>query len=162
MYIEEGVILHRSSVITRGVVLGSGTSVAQGTTISRSVIGKRCLIGKNVIVEDSYILDDTVIEADSVVRRSMIAAEAFVGKRSRIEDGTILSWSVRVNSEGNGTVVKGKKITRKQGDGVRAKSEEPKTVSLVGEKGEGFEYQPLSDEEEDGVVGTGLRKPIIS
>jgi translation initiation factor eIF-2B subunit epsilon len=143
--------LHRSATVGNGTIISSGCSIGANSTVLRSVIGNRCIIGRNVHIEDSYIMDDCVISDDTRISRSVLASEVVISKRNRIQDGACLSWGVRTS---DGVTVTGKKIIRKRIDD-ETKKEDSDYFSAVGEKGEGFEYQP-SNEDDDGAADTGL------
>lgn len=154
VYREEGVVLARSCHIGRKTVIGRATSVGEGSFISNSVIGRRCVIGRNVKIEGAYIWDDAFIGDGTVIQDAIIANEASVGKKCKIMPGALLSYGVHI-SDGI-TVKEGSRITRKKR--VTGYEEDEivtgeTDVSIVGEKGSGFEYEADEDEEDEEHLG---------
>jgi carbonic anhydrase/acetyltransferase-like protein (isoleucine patch superfamily) len=152
IYKEQGVILGRSCIINRRTVIGAGTSIADGTVISNSVIGRNCIIGRNVTIEGAYIWGDAVIGDGSVIKQAIIANEAVVGKKCIVEPGALLSYAVRI---ADGTTVQGtRRITRaKRKRGAfddEVEKGEP-DFAVVGEKGDGFDFETDDEDQDDEV-----------
>lgn len=144
---EDGVVLARTCKAGKRTVLGKDTAIGDGSVITNSIIGRRCHIGKNVTISDSYIWDDVVVEDGSEVDRAIIANEAVVGKNCTVQPGALISYSVRI---GNGKEVKaGLRITRAKRKRADVEGEPlsrvPADTALVGEGGEGYEFE---DEDE--------------
>jgi translation initiation factor eIF-2B subunit epsilon len=100
-----------------------------------------------VKIEAAYIFDNVSIGDGSIVKHSIVSSEAVLGKKSRVEEGALLSWSVRIS---DGTTVMGTKITRKRkeadGDEVTKGVTDP---SIVGSTGEGFEFKIDEDQDDE-------------
>lgn len=148
VYREEGVVLARSCHIGPRTVIGRATAVGEGSQISNSIIGRRCIIGRNVKISGAYIWDDAYIGDGTVVQDAIIANEASVGKKCNIMPGALLSYGVHVS---DGMTIKSRitKMKREQGyeqdEVVRGETDK----DIVGQKGEGFEYETSEDEDED-------------
>ncbi|KAL2828989.1 nucleotide-diphospho-sugar transferase [Aspergillus cavernicola] len=145
LYQEKDVTLARSCVVGRRTVIGQGTSIGDKTTVKDTVLGRNCKIGKNVILDGAYIWDNAVIGDGTTVRRAIIANGVVVGNKCTIEPGVLLSFGVKI-SDGV-TASEGRRITKapRDEDGDSPASD-PK---IVGAGGEGYEYVPYEDEDED-------------
>lgn len=152
IYLEDGVVLARSSVIGRRTVIGQGTSIGDGTIVTNSIIGRRCQIGRNVRIDGAYIWDDAVVSNHSQVRQAIIANEAVVGANCTIEPGALISFGVRL---GNGTRVKGSsRIATNPSETLTPnKQASSKTIqtnnALVGKDGYGHEFNDSDEDEKD-------------
>ncbi|THY45115.1 translation initiation factor-like protein eif-2b epsilon subunit [Aureobasidium pullulans] len=148
VYREEGVVLARSCHIGSRTVIGRATAIGDGSEISNSVIGRRCIIGRNVKIDGAYIWDDASIGDGTVVKDAIIANEASVGKKCNIMPGALLSYGVYI-SDGmtiNSRITKMKRESGyEQDEIVRGQTDK----EVVGQKGEGFEYETSEDEDED-------------
>jgi translation initiation factor eIF-2B subunit epsilon len=152
IYKEEGVILARDCVINPKTVIGRGTSIGEGSVISNSIIGRHCQIGKNVTIEGAYLWDYASIGDNSTVWKAIIANEASIGRRCIVESGALISYGVAI---GDGMTIRGsQRITRakrrRQNDEQVVKGE--RNVAIVGENGDGFEFEDSEEEDEDEVV----------
>ncbi|KAI9735861.1 MAG: hypothetical protein M1834_001326 [Cirrosporium novae-zelandiae] len=127
-YQEGGVVLARSCEIKRNTVIGRGTSIGDGSIIENSVLGRRCQIGKNVILDGAYIWDDAVIGDGSEIRQAIVANEAFVGPRCKLEPGALVTFAVRLAEDT--TVLAGKRIA-------------------IDEEGHGYDYNESDEDDED-------------
>lgn len=154
VYKESGVVLARSSTVSKRSVLGKATNVGDGSFISNSVIGRRCVIGKRVKIEGAYIWDDAKIGDDSTIDHCIIANEVNVGKGCHVQSGALISYGVRI---ADGTTVKPNQrlttLKRKRGyeeDEATKGAADPK---IVGQDGEGLLLEPDDEEEDDLVEG---------
>ncbi|KAL6710550.1 translation initiation factor eIF-2B epsilon subunit, GEF [Coniothyrium glycines] len=152
IYKEEGVILARDCVIGPKTVIGRGTSVGDKTVITNSIIGRHCQIGRNVKIDGAYLWDYTSIGDGSTVMKSLIANEAAIGRKCKIEAGALISYGVGI---GEGVTVRGEsRITRTKRR--REQGEElvrgDRDSAIVGEKGDGFEFQDSDEDDEDELV----------
>ncbi|KAA8649789.1 translation initiation factor eIF2B catalytic subunit epsilon [Aspergillus tanneri] len=145
LYQERGVTLARSCVIGRRTVIGQGTSIGDKTTIKDTVLGRNCKVGKNVTLDGAYIWDGAIIGDGTTVHRAIIADNVVIGNKCTVESGALLSFGVII-ADGM-TISEGKRITRaaREEDGVMPASE----PAVVGKGGEGYEYVPYEDEDED-------------
>lgn len=150
VYKEDGVVLARSCAVGAHSAIGRGTSVGEGTRVRGSVVGRGCAIGKGVVLEGAYVWDGAAVGNGSVVRGAVIADGATVGRGCRVEAGAIVSFGVRL---ADGARVSGRgRVTRAAGmraDGGEAPRGEP-DPAVVGEGGDGFEYEDGDEAEEDG------------
>ncbi|KAG9877836.1 nucleotide-diphospho-sugar transferase, partial [Aureobasidium melanogenum] len=148
VYREEGVVLARSCHIGPRTVIGRATAIGDGSEISNSVIGRRCIIGRNVKISGAYIWDDASIGDGTVVKDAIVANEASVGKKCNIMPGALLSYGVYIS---DGMTIKSRitKVKRESGydqdEIIRGETDK----EIVGQKGEGFEYETSEDEDED-------------
>ena len=139
VYQERGVVLVRSCSVGPGSILGQGTSIGDHTVIKNSIIGRRCLIGRNVMIENAYIWDDAVIGDGSKVEGCIIANEAVVGEKCHVQDGSLISFGVRL---GPGTMVEA-------GSRLTTTPREPDDESVVGHGGHGHIHREDDDGQED-------------
>ncbi|RDW84919.1 hypothetical protein BP6252_02509 [Coleophoma cylindrospora] len=157
---EDGVILARTCKVGKRTVLGKDTSIGDGSVVSNSIIGRRCQIGRNVNIQNSYIWDDVVVADGATVNRAVIASEAVVGKKCNILPGTLLSFGVRIAD--NKQVKEGSRITRAKRraedvDEDGPLSPVPTNPELVGDGGEGYEFEDEDElEEESDIFHTSL------
>jgi translation initiation factor eIF-2B subunit epsilon len=122
--------------------------------VSNSIIGRRCRIGKNVTIQNAYIWDDVVIGDGSTIDRAVVASEAVIGKKCKIQPGSLLSYGVRIAD--NKETREGARITRaKQGEPLVAV---PTDTSIVGNGGEGYQF---SDEDDSDDEGTAFHSNLI-
>ncbi|KAF1945680.1 translation initiation factor eIF-2B subunit epsilon [Clathrospora elynae] len=159
VYKEEGVILARDCVIGSKTVIGRGTSIGDKSVITNSIIGRHCQIGRNVKIDGAYLWDYASVGDGSIVTRSVIANEASIGRRCTIEAGALISYGVTI---GEGMTIRGDhritraKRRRERGEDVVRGDSDP---AIVGQKGDGFEFQDSDEDEEDelvdGLVSTG-------
>lgn len=152
IYKEDGVVLARDCVINPKTVIGRGTSVGDGSVISNSIIGRHCHIGRGVKIEGAYIWDYASIGDGCIVKRAVIANEASLAKKCIVEDGALISYGVRI---GEGVTVQAEsRITRakkRQNHGEDLIKGEP-DPAIVGDGGDGFEFQDSDEEDEDEIV----------
>jgi translation initiation factor eIF-2B subunit epsilon len=157
VYKEEGVILARDCVIGSKTVIGRGTSIGQKSVITNSIIGRHCQIGRNVRIDGAYIWDYASIGDDSTVTKSIIANEVSIGRKCTVESGALISYGVSI---GEGMTIRGDhRITRAKRrvhgeDVVRGDSNH----AIVGQKGDGFEFDDSDEDEEDELVDGLLPK----
>lgn len=154
VYQGEDVTLARGSRVKQGSIIGQGTSVGHKAIIEDSVIGKYCQIGRNVQIRNAYIWDHVVIEDDVKILCAIIADEAVIGKGCSIEDGSLISFGVRLDQGRH--IGKGCKITTVRSSDDRVMSDNV----LVGKTGEGYAYIG-EDEDEAEVETSGLGKFIF-
>lgn len=161
IYKEEGVILARDCVIGPKTVIGRGTSIGDKTVIKNSVIGRHCQIGRNVTLDGAYLWNYASVGDGSTISRSIIANEAAIGRRCTVEAGALISYGVSI---GEGMTVRGEhRITRtkrrREGEELERGVPDP---AVVGQKGDGFEFQDSDEEDEDelvdGLISTGPSK----
>ncbi|CAL5874426.1 uncharacterized protein PFLUO_LOCUS8722 [Penicillium psychrofluorescens] len=143
LYQEQGVTLARSCVVGRRTVIGTGTSIGDRTTVHNTVLGRHCKIGKNVKLDGAYIWDHVVIGDGSDVRGAIVADGVVVGKKCTVAPGALLSYGVKI-ADGV-TVPSGQRITKALRDGMDVASD-PK---VVGAGGEGYEFVPGDEDDED-------------
>ena len=159
IYMEDGVILARSSLIKRRTVIGQNTSIGDGSIIGNSIVGRRCQIGRNVKIDGAYIWDDVVISDDSDVRRAVIANEAMLGPQCTIEAGALISYGVQL---AKGTTVHGtSRITARSLSGQDGHAPPESSVSsdgLVRVRADGEEHYDSDDGDEvEGPATSSLR-----
>jgi translation initiation factor eIF-2B subunit epsilon len=145
LYQEQDVTLARSCVLGRRTVIGQGTSIGDKTTVKDTVLGRNCKIGKNVTLEGAYIWDNVVIGDGTTVRQAIIADGVVVGNKCAVEPGSLLSFGVKIAD--SVTVSEGRRITKapREEDGQSPAYDS----EIVGADGEGYEYVPYDDEDED-------------
>ncbi|PTU18157.1 hypothetical protein P175DRAFT_0560057 [Aspergillus ochraceoroseus IBT 24754] len=145
LYQEQGVTLARSCIVGRRTVIGQGTSLGDKTTVKNTVLGRNCKIGKNVTLDGAYIWDNAVIGDGTTVFQAIIADGVVVGNSCKVEPGALISFGVKI-ADGI-TVSEGMRITKalSQEDGSQPEND----ADIVGEGGEGYEYVPYEDEDED-------------
>lgn len=150
IYKEEGIVLARDCVILPKTVIGYGTSIGDGSVIKNSIIGRHCIIGKGVKIDGAYIWDYASIGDGSTIEKCIIAEEASVGKRCTIKSGALISYRVRISDDvtirGEHRIIK----TKNNSEGTR--TEAGTDVTIVGEGGDGFEYQDSEGEDEDEII----------
>lgn len=159
LYKEEGVILARDCVIGSKTVIGRGTSIGDKTVITNSIIGRHCQIGRNVTIDGAYLWDYASVGDGSTVTQCIVANEASIGRNCTLEAGALISYGVSISE---GVTVRGEhRITRAKRR--REVGEElirgAADAAIVGEKGDGFEFQDSDEEDEDelvdGLIATG-------
>jgi translation initiation factor eIF-2B subunit epsilon len=162
VYKEEGVVLARDCVIGPKTVVGRGSSIGDKSVITNSIVGRHCQIGRNVKIDGAYLWNYASVGDGSTVTGAIIANEASIGRRCTIEPGALISYGVSV---GEGVTVRGgRRITR-----AKRKSEGSDKVvrgepdpTIVGVKGDGFEFQESDEDDEDetvdGLVPSGPRE----
>ncbi len=139
--VDGKVIASRPTKLESGTIVGPGTAIGRGSEIRNSVLGERCHIGKNSRIDNAYIWDDVSIGNNVKISRAIVGNEAFIGDNSVIEEGSLISFGVRIAP---GTIVKsGSRICRSQ-SGANGKSKSD--ARLVGDAGEGQAY---TDDDED-------------
>ncbi|KAF1835013.1 translation initiation factor eIF-2B subunit epsilon [Decorospora gaudefroyi] len=152
VYKEEGVILARDCVIGSKTVVGRGTSIGQQSVITNSIIGRNCQIGRNVKIDGAYIWDYASIGDGSTVTKAIIANEASIGRRCTVEAGALISYGVSI---GEGMTIRGShritrtKRRREQGEDIVRGDPDP---AIVGQNGDGFEFQDSDLDEDDELV----------
>lgn len=161
MYQEQGVLLARSCVVGRRTVIGRGTSIGDRTTVHSTVLGRNCKIGRNVKLDGAYLWDDVVIGDNTVVKGAIIADGVVVGSNCSVAPGALLSYGVKI-SDGI-SIESGTRITKSRRDGSVA----PSDPKAVGPDGEGYEFVPGEDEDDEdevSVASSGLvyRMPGLS
>jgi translation initiation factor eIF-2B subunit epsilon len=159
IYKEEGVILARDCVIGPRTVIGRGSSIGDKSVITNSIIGRHCQIGRNVRIDGAYLWNYASVGDGSTITKSVIANEASIGRKCTIEAGALISYGVAI---GEGMTIRGEhRITRAKrrreggADVVRGDPD----PAVVGQKGDGFEFQDSDEDDEDepvdGLVATG-------
>ncbi|KAH0297226.1 nucleotide-diphospho-sugar transferase, partial [Aureobasidium melanogenum] len=99
-------------------------------------------------ISGAYIWDDASIGDGTVVKDAIVANEASVGKKCNIMPGALLSYGVYIS---DGMTIKSRitKVKRESGydqdEIIRGETDK----EIVGQKGEGFEYETSDDEDED-------------
>ncbi|KAL4920302.1 nucleotide-diphospho-sugar transferase [Aspergillus aurantiobrunneus] len=156
LYQEQDVTLARSCVVGRRTVIGQGTSIGDKTTVKDTVLGRNCKIGKNVTLDGTYIWDNAVIGDGTTVRQAIIAENVVVGNNCTIEPGSLVSFGVKI---ADGVVVsEGRRITyATRGDGASPASD-PK---IVGQGGEGYEYVPYDEDENEDETASNASSGLI-
>jgi translation initiation factor eIF-2B subunit epsilon len=155
LYQEQGVTLARSCVIGRRTVIGRGTSIGDRTTVHNTVLGRNCKIGRNVKLDGAYIWDNVMIGDNTDVRgATIIANDVVIGKGCSIAPGALISHDVKI---ADGVKVEsGKRIAKVRRDGNAG----PTDSEVVGQEGEGYEFVPGEDEDEEeddaSVASSGL------
>lgn len=151
-YKEEGVILARDCVIGPKSVIGRGTSIGDKSIITNSIIGRHCQIGRNVKIDGAYLWDYASIGDGSTVTKSIIANEASIGRKCTIEAGALISYGVNISEgmtiRGDHRITRAKR-RRENGEDIIKADPDP---AIVGEKGDGFEFQDSDEEDEDELV----------
>ncbi|KAF9888348.1 hypothetical protein FE257_008781 [Aspergillus nanangensis] len=145
LYQEQGVTLARSCVIGSRTVIGQGTGIGDKTTVKNTVLGRNCRVGKNVTLDGAYIWDGAVIGDGTTIRQAIVANDVVVGKNCTVQQGVLLSYGVKI---ADGVIVdEGKRITNafREEEGAVPESE----PEVVGKDGQGYEYVPYEDEDED-------------
>ncbi|KAJ9256832.1 hypothetical protein DTO207G8_2435 [Paecilomyces variotii] len=155
LYQEQGVTLARSCVIGRRTVIGQGTRIGDRTSVSNTVLGRNCKIGKDVILDGAYLWDGVVVGDGTEIRQAIIADGATVGNKCKVEQGSLLSYGVKI---ADGTIVpQGTRITRAQKAPGASITNDPK---IVGDGGEGYEFIHSDDEDDEdddaSVASSGL------
>jgi translation initiation factor eIF-2B subunit epsilon len=135
------VMAARPTKLDQGSIVGPEASIGRGSEIRNSVLGERCHIGKNTKIDNAYIWDDVSIGNNVKISRAIVGNEAFIGDNSVIEEGSLISFGVRIAP---GTTVRtGSRICRTQPGMDR---ESKNDALIVGDVGEGQAY---ADDEED-------------
>ncbi|CAK4034422.1 translation initiation factor eIF-2B subunit epsilon [Lecanosticta acicola] len=149
VYRESGVVLARSSVVSRNVILGKATSVGEHSTIRNAVIGRRCVIGTGVKIDGAHIWDDAYIGDDTVLEKCIIGNRASIGKHCKVEEGALISYGAKIS---DGTTVPGNQristLKRKRGYGKDDLVQAASDAKVVGEGGVGYHVELDEDEEE--------------
>jgi translation initiation factor eIF-2B subunit epsilon len=149
VYKEQGVILARDCVIGSKTVIGRGTSIGDKSVITNSVIGRHCQIGRNVRIDGAYLWNYASVGDGSTITKSVIANEASIGRKCTIEAGALISYGVAI---GEGMTIRGdRRVTRAKrrregSDDVVRGDPDP---AVVGQKGDGFEFQDSDEDDED-------------
>lgn len=152
---EEGVNVSRSATIGPKTVIGSSTTIGPECKISNTIIGRNCTIGKNCKLTGAFVWDNTVIGDGTELDKCIIASDVVIGKHCRVLPGALVSFGVKLS---DGILVqKQKRITR--AEKRRGQLRKVKDAKVVGESGDGYEYEPSDDEEDDaaaaGIMGLG-------
>jgi translation initiation factor eIF-2B subunit epsilon len=162
IYKEEGVILARDCVIGPKTVIGKGSSIGGETVITNSIIGRHCQIGRNVRIDGAYLWDHASVGDGSTITKSVIANEAAIGRKCTVEAGALISYGVSISE---GVTVRGeRRLTRakRRKEGSQDVVKGNPDPAIVGQKGDGFEFQDSDEEDEDelvdGLVSTGPSK----
>ncbi|OAL51926.1 nucleotide-diphospho-sugar transferase [Pyrenochaeta sp. DS3sAY3a] len=152
IYKEEGVILARDCVIGSKTVIGKGTSIGDKSVITNSIIGRHCQIGRNVKIDGAYIWDYASIGDGSTVTRAVIANEVAIGRKCIIEAGALISYGVSISEgmtiRGEHRITRAKRRRERGEDLLRGESD----PTIVGQRGDGFEFQDSDEEDEDELV----------
>ncbi|KAF1848593.1 translation initiation factor eIF-2B subunit epsilon [Cucurbitaria berberidis CBS 394.84] len=152
VYKEEGVILARDCVIGSKTVIGRGTSIGDKSVITNSIIGRHCQIGRNVKIDGAYLWDYASVGDGSTVTRSIIANEAAIGRKCTIEAGALISYGVSISEgvtiRGDHRITRAKRRRELDEDLFRGDAD----PTIVGQKGDGFEFQDSDEEDEDELV----------
>jgi translation initiation factor eIF-2B subunit epsilon len=159
IYKEEGVILARDCVIGSKTVIGRGTSIGDKTVIKNSIIGRNCQIGRNVKIDGAYIWDYACVGDGSTISKSVVANEAAIGRRCTVEAGALISYGVNIGEDmkirGEHRITRAKRRREDTEDVIRGDPD----PAVVGQKGDGFEFQDSDEDDEDelvdGLVSTG-------
>ncbi|XP_022108135.1 translation initiation factor eIF-2B subunit epsilon-like [Acanthaster planci] len=172
VYLASNVTLERGSVLQEDVIVGQGTSIGTNTVISQSVIGKNCAIGENVILDNTYVWDNVRIESNCKLSMAILCDRVCLRDSVVVQPGCVLSFGVKV---GPGiTLPPGTLLTTAPpahdesdqedmaedgaaGHATRQQRKVPVDRDVVGEEGEGYEWRPALDEEED----DGLRQQLL-
>ena len=102
VYLEEGVVIGRDTVVGQGVVLKGNT-----------IIGEACRIGAGAVFEDAVLEDGVTVKPYSVIEASHIRLEATIGPFAHIRPGSDVGPAAKV---GNFVEVKKSKLS----EGVKA------------------------------------------
>lgn len=113
IYLENGVILARTTNLTSKVVIGRGSRIGNGTRISDSVLGRDNVIGDDCVIHDSYIWDASQIGARCKLSQCIVAENVVIGDDCTIEPGSILASGVNVP---NNTTFSSKPLDNSQED----------------------------------------------
>ncbi|EXJ60219.1 hypothetical protein A1O7_04371 [Cladophialophora yegresii CBS 114405] len=139
--VDGQVVAARHTKLDSGSIVGPEASIGRGSEVRNSVLGERCHIGKNTEIDNAYIWDDVSIGNNVKISRAIVGNEAFIGDNSVIEEGSLISFGVRIAP---GTTVRsGSRICRNQ-PGIDRESKND--ILIVGDAGEGQAY---ADDEED-------------
>lgn len=165
-YKEEGVILARDCVIGSKTVIGRGTSIGDKSVITNSIIGRHCQVGRNVRIDGAYLWNYASVGDGCTITKSVIANEATIRRNCTIEAGALISYGVII---GEGTTIRGEhRITqaKRRREGMEDVVKGDPDPSIVGEKGNGFEFHDSDEDDEeeplDGLVAAGPRKLNVS
>lgn len=138
-YREDDTRIAKSSKIGPSVAIGRGTSVSDNSTLAHSVIGRNSAIGKNCIVEHAYVWDYVIIGDDSKLRDCIIASNTWIGPRSKVVDGALVSYGVRL-VEGT-SLGAGSKACKKRNKGTEIPDAKDSRYEVItetdGERGPG-------------------------
>lgn len=152
IYKEEGVILARNCVIGSKTVIGRGTSIGANTIITNSIIGRHCHIGRNVKIDGAYLWDHASVGDGCTVTKSIVANEASIGRNCTIEAGALISYRVTISEgmsiKGEHRITRAKRRRELDEDLIRGAAD----LTIVGPKGDGFEFQDSEEEDEDEFV----------
>lgn len=153
LVVDERVITSRPTKIESGSIIGPETSVAAGSDIRSSVVGQRCHVGKNAAIDGAYVWDDVTIGNNVKISRAIIANEAFIGDDCTIEEGTLISYGVKI-APGT-TVPAGSRICKVN----QGQDGDQKNDALVGgSSGEGHAYI----EDEDDYFGSRVSRLVYA
>lgn len=155
-YFESRVQVERGAKASHSAV-GKDTVIRSGSSVVSSVIGRRCRIGRNVTIKDSYIFDDAVIEDGADVNHSILAGSVVVGANSRIPEGSLISYNVRIDSNIQLPSKPPARIAITTDHGEEAETD----VSLVGKGGKGAGYEVLADDSDSDSEDEGDRDPAV-
>lgn len=154
VYQEDGLQLARNCRIKPRSIIGRGTSIGDRSVVQNSVIGKNCQIGRNVQIKDAFIWDHAVIEDDAKILRAIIADEAVIGRGCTVEEGSLISFGVRI--EQGLKIGNGRRITKARTKDGKPHSSDKK---LVGSDGEGYAFVE-EEEDEMELTSAGLGKCV--
>jgi mannose-1-phosphate guanylyltransferase len=78
-------------------LLGKHSTVERTARVGPStLLGKNCHIASGARVTNSILFDEVTVGKDSIVSGAIVASNVSIGKRVRIEPGTVISPNVRV------------------------------------------------------------------
>lgn len=144
---ENGVILARTCKAGKRTVLGQDTSIGDGSVVENSIIGRRCYIGKNVTIRNAFLWDDVVVRDNSTIDRAIIANEAIIGQGCTIQPGALIGRASRIAD--NKIIPSSARVTRakRKREDIGVFSRLPADPKIVGEGGEGYQYEDSDDDE---------------
>lgn len=130
-YRGQNIRIAPTAVVEKRSVIGDGVEIGAGSFVTNSCIGDDCKIGDNVHIENS------VIDTGSMVESSSKIFESFLGKNSRIVDGSLVMHKSII------------------GDHVSAKIQSERGVVLCNEQ------FCDTDDEFDGLVAMSAKEAIL-
>ena len=95
---------HGSKAIVKRALISEGCQIYG--SVENSVLSGGVIVKKGAVVKDSVIMDDVIISEDARIYKSIIDAEAFIGKNAVIgredagkEEITVISKAERIGAD---------------------------------------------------------------
>lgn len=100
LWLEGDAHIHPSAQIVGPVVLGAGVTIGRNARIiGPTVIGAGCQIGTEVEIEGAVLWENNRVEEGTLLRNCVLGKGNYIGARSHIIAGTIISDDCSIGAE---------------------------------------------------------------